>query len=325
MRNIILIGAGQIGSRHLQALKSVKIPLNIYVVDPSNSSLLTAKERYNLVNIQNIHNIVYVQKPENITGTKKIDLAIVATNSDVRSDVVKNLLRFFEIRNLILEKILFNKLEDYVSVDKLLEEKKCRCWVDMSMRTMPFYNSLKKKFDKDAVLYSVTGSSFGLITNAIHYIDYIAYLSDCYDYEIITDYLEAKPVESKRKGFLELNGTICLNYKNGSKGFLTCFTNGNLPVQMEIISSNCKYIVKESEKKAWVANSKNRWKWKEINIDIPYQSQMTNLVVESILNKGTCPLTSYKKSAKLHVVLLDSLYKFLNESSNTKRKFYPFT
>ena len=35
MKKVIIIGAGQIGSRHLQALAAIKTPLDIYVVDPT--------------------------------------------------------------------------------------------------------------------------------------------------------------------------------------------------------------------------------------------------------------------------------------------------
>ena len=43
---IFIIGAGQIGSRHLQALRAVRIPLKISVIDPSTESLDLAKQRY---------------------------------------------------------------------------------------------------------------------------------------------------------------------------------------------------------------------------------------------------------------------------------------
>ena len=45
-KKVVIIGAGNIGSRHLQALKAVKIPLEIFVIDPSQASLDLSKERY---------------------------------------------------------------------------------------------------------------------------------------------------------------------------------------------------------------------------------------------------------------------------------------
>ena len=42
--HILLIGAGQIGSRHLQALGLSDLPINISVVDTTQTSLLLAKK-----------------------------------------------------------------------------------------------------------------------------------------------------------------------------------------------------------------------------------------------------------------------------------------
>ena len=38
MKTICIIGAGQLGSRHLQALKNVSKVLRVYVVDPFEQS-----------------------------------------------------------------------------------------------------------------------------------------------------------------------------------------------------------------------------------------------------------------------------------------------
>lgn len=47
--NIVLIGAGQLGSRHLQGLKKIYTAVNIDVVDPNIDSISIAKERYEQV------------------------------------------------------------------------------------------------------------------------------------------------------------------------------------------------------------------------------------------------------------------------------------
>ena len=46
MKNILIIGSGELGSRHLQALTKTNININIQVVDPSNESLKIASERF---------------------------------------------------------------------------------------------------------------------------------------------------------------------------------------------------------------------------------------------------------------------------------------
>ena len=45
--NIAIIGAGQLGSRHLQGLKKAQLPMNIFVLDASEESLTICEQRYN--------------------------------------------------------------------------------------------------------------------------------------------------------------------------------------------------------------------------------------------------------------------------------------
>jgi len=322
--NVILIGAGQLGSRHLQSLKAVNLPLTIHVTDPSSNSLETARERYDAVTPgKHKHSIVFTADlPQQ---SSPVDLAIIATSANVRRQVVKQLLRVTQVRHFVLEKLLFQKQEDFSYVEKLLESNGSQAWVNCCMRMMPFYSSLKTKTKGPPLLYRVTGSQYGLVTNAIHYIDHIAYLTNCYDYSVETKYLDPNPIESKRLGFLEFNGILETHFSDGSHGTFVCYPKGNVPIQVEIASENFRCISRESEGKAWVSESANNWQWEEKEARIPFQSEMTTALVEEILTTGKCNLTPYSQSTKLHLPLLNSLLSFLNKHNQKKFNYYPFT
>lgn len=323
MKKIHIIGAGQLGSRHLQALKNVKIPLKVKVIDPSKESLKVAKERYDSMAGPGDHEIEFCQTIPAADG--EIDLAIVVTNSNVRRQVVEDLLGQAKVKNLILEKLLFQKKEDHKAVAKLLKKSGSRAWVNCSMRNMPFYAGLKKELNGSKISYFVTGSQYGLITNSIHYIDHMAYLAGDLDYSIDTTGLDVKPIASKRKGFLELTGTLNIHFKSGSSGTLVCYPTGDLPTQVEIHSDRFRCISRESENKAWVQKASNGWKWEEVEARIPYQSEATANLVDNIFKTGDCPLVSFEDSVKLHLPLLEALKKHLNKNSKTKINHYPFT
>lgn len=323
IKNIYIVGAGQLGSRHLQALKSVKASLQITVIDPSEESLKIAKERYDSLPEIHNHKVEYCNEiPESFD---RIDIAIIASNSDVRRSIIETLLANGLIEFMILEKLLFDKKEDYYLVNELFNEKNVKAWVDCSMRTMPFYYDLKSYFDGKPFVYIVTGSKYGLITNVIHFIDHISYLSDCLDYKIDTSMLHFPPIQSKRKGFLELNGSISVKFSNGSLGFFTCFPEGSLPVAIEIISGSFRVLSREWEGKAWFSEENKNWVWNEVDAEIPFQSRMTTEVVEDILKNGTCSLVKYRDSMKLHIALLEGLKEYLNSRSLTLIDHYPFT
>lgn len=321
MYKVCVIGAGNIGSRHLQGLKKVSFPLSLEVVDPSSESLQIARQRYNQIESSIDHGISFLKSIEDIS--EAIDLCIIATSSNVRRKIVEDLLSKSSVKYLILEKMLFQKKEDHSLVEELIKKRGVKTWVNFSMRSIPFYSDLIRDFGKPLIM-TVSGSQYGLITNAIHYIDYIAYLTNCYDFTLDTKGLDPKPIESKRKGFLELNGTLNIHFKDGSFGSFTCFSNGDSPVVIELMSESKRVISKESETKAMISSSP-KWHWVEIDSKIPYQSDITNIVVEEILTKGNCPLTPYEEASRLHLQLLDSLLSFLNQSSGKKFDLYPFT
>jgi len=325
IHNVWVVGAGGIGSRHLQALKNVRFPLSIIVVDPSQQSLHVAKERYDSTSKgSSDHKIEYRNK---ISKTKKdnIDIAIVATCSDIRATVIKELLRYHDLKYLILEKILFNNKGDYSEIDKIINKKGIKTWVNCPMRMMPAYQKIEEYFKNKRITYVVTGSKYGLVTNAIHYLDHAAYLSGTTEFEINTAGLDPKPIPSKRKGFLELNGALTANFNNVSDASLTCYPEGNAPVIVEIHSNNARYIGRESEGKTWLAKADNNWQWEELEAPIPFQSQLTATLVEQILNTGKCDLTPYSKSKKIHLQMLEPLLKFINKNLSKKYNYYPFT
>jgi len=324
MKTIYIIGAGQIGSRHLQALKKIKTPLNIIVVDPSQSSLATAKQRYNEFKAPDSRHIVqYKGFLDNID--KIIDIVIVATSSNVRREIIEIILERAKVKYLILEKLLFQKYEDYRKVEQLFRKCKAKAWVNCSMRTIPFYAKLNRQFDKCQFQYIVSGSGFGLVTTAIHYIDHISYLTNCYDFDVDTSSLQKKLVLSKRKGFFELYGTIRVLFKNGTFGIITSYPSGDAPNQIEILNDNVRCICWEGLNKAMISEAKNRWKWVNVKPNILLQSEMTTAAVEGILKNGMCNLTPYAQSSKLHTTFLQSMLKHINSFSKRKFDYYPFT
>jgi len=324
LKSICIVGAGNIGSRHLQALAKVTTSLLIQVVDPSTDSLATAKNRYEEVTKAKAqHKINYLQKLEDVTSP--IDIAIIATNSNIRSLVTKRLLDQIPVKYIIFEKILFDKYEQYGEMQKILSEKTIKAWVNCSRRTMPFYKSLRNEVKNQKIQYIVSGSGWGLASNAIHLIDHIALLTDCYDFEVNTTYLDPKLIESKRKGFLELTGTLIVHFKDGSFGSFTCYPTGDAPQIMQVFSEKYRCLTVETEGKSYISKPDSNWTWALETTPMLYQNEMTNQVVSSLFKGGDCILTSFDLSAKLHLSLLEPLLKFLNKNSKEKFGSYPFT
>ncbi len=323
LKKICIIGAGNIGRRHLQALADIKESLSIEVIDPSENSLKEAKKTYDQIQTHNRHQLSYLLDIKEISNM--LDIAIIATTADVRGAVTKQLLSLSKVKYIIFEKLLFQKYQDYNDIKNLLAAKECEAWVNCNMRTTPFYADLKKHFNNNPLTYIVNSSQQGLATNSIHYIDHMAYLTNCYDFTLDTSCLDTLPIESKRKGFLELTGTLNVYFKNGSSGSFTNYPNGNVPFTIEILSQTYRCLIRADENKSFISSSETNWKWNLEKTPILYQSQMTNLVVSDLLKNGSCKLTPFAVSIKMHLDILNPLLKFLNKNSQKKYKLYPFT
>lgn len=319
--NIAIVGCGQLGSRHLQSLKRISYPLEIQVFDPSESNLMIAKERYEsfpgISHSISFHNSL-------IDVNKKIDLAIIATNSDTRYLAFTELIKFSSVTNIIFEKLLFNLRDDYAKALDIVKNNSINAWVNCSMRTMPFYNSLRGFIKGNPVYYNVLAGNLGLVTNSIHYIDHVQFLTGAKDFTLDTSLLRSELIPSKRKGFFELTGSLIVKFSNGSLATITDYHKSNLPCIVQIVSEDFRCISKESEGKVLIQSSKNNYNWDEFEAKIPYQSEMTAVVVDEILNHGDCELVEFERSCKSHVLLLDGLADFIN-SFTTDHAEYPFT
>jgi len=302
-----VVGAGQLGSRHLQALAFLREDCVIHVVDPSASSRELALKRFKEETSRSTQ--IRTEFPVSISELPgNLDIVIIATNSDVRRQVIEQLLEHSRVKFLILEKVLFQKLDDYDSIRKLLETHSVNAWVNCPRREWPSYRALKRRlFGKQVYGVYVSGSNWGLGCNSIHIIDLIAFLCGKSEYTLSTELLDPFLTPSKRSGFMEFTGILNGMFSSGPCFSIASYAQGTLPDIIEVCGDGFRWIIRESEKKIWVSSDADQWHWLEESFDVPYQSKLTNLVIERVLQTGECDLPTYPESALLHKTLLSGL------------------
>ncbi len=323
MYTIAIIGAGQLGSRHLQAMKKVKVPLSIFVIDPDQNSLDTAKERYSTFGEGlHQHSLRYSQNYDNIP--KRLDLVIVASSSNPRKKIIEDILECTNIKYLVLEKILFSKVEHLNQIEKLIEQKSIKTWVNCSMRMTPIWKEIKSYVARGPIRFKVTGVNYGLVTNIIHYLDYMSYLTDCNDFKLNLESVYKNIYESKRPGYKELMGTIIAKYKDGSVGLFECIPGSDISINVEI-ASGCSNVKLNLVSEAGERKNSLSHNFSAFDFHIPYQSELTTEFVNSLIETGECELPKYSVSAKTHKLMMAPIIKFLNENTDYKEKNFPFT
>lgn len=315
MKNIALIGCGQLGSRHLQALAFVKQKVKIQVVDSSSDSLKIAESRFKEVS-QNFEGEISFHN-DICDLEKKLDVVIVATNSKVRRTVIEQLVANSTVEFLILEKVLFVKEEDYKIVENILIKNNIKAWVNCARRMMDFYQNLQKELS-GPIHFMATGNDWGLGCNGIHLLDLFAYLIKEQNIILSNHLIDKTIIESKRQGYIEFTGTIT-GYTNKHSFHITSFSNDSSPIHIIINTPIVRYIIQEGgTSKVWISKLENGWIWEEQSFIMPFQSQLTNRVVDTILEGGTCDLTTYKESSVLHLLFLKNLISFLQTINSDK-------
>ncbi len=325
MKQIVIIGAGQIGSRHLQALAKLSIPVIISVVDPNLQSLKVAKERYKQEKENNLIKSIHFYQNLNELPSK-IDFCIIATSANVRFAILKEIMNSKIIQYLLLEKVLFQSEEELEMANQLIIESNTKAWVNCNKRQFPVYLMIKELLSEgERINYFVEGHDWGLACNAIHFIDQLEWFSGDSILELDTRGLVKQVYQSKREGFLELYGTLCGRFKNGSEMRLTSRQNPNMPFSVRIETNSIRIRAFEQTGNLFVAKANENWLEKEFNLPTPYQSDLTQKIIEDVFLTGKCGLTGFLESCQQHQVFLNNLISYLKLTTGREYKRCPIT
>jgi len=322
-KKITLIGCGNIGSRHLQALVKLPFFVDIDVVEPNKKSQQTALKRLQEINYnQKNYNIVWHTNLNELQT--KSDLVIVATTAIGRIDIIIKLLKIGNSRFLV-EKIVCQSLSQYNLLLKNMKKFHAKGWVNTNMRYFKSYKKIKKYFSNSKRIHmSLTSSgSYGLGTNAIHYLDCFCWFINNYKITLDGNSLFNKLSSNKRsKRMIEFTGSITGTSKNGSSITLTLIPEANLPLLVNIYGNNNKHlIINEIEEKVFnVINSKPKFDY-----SYEHTSTLTTKIVSEIINNDSCDLTTIENSYHLHKELFRIFCKHIEKITHKPTKICPIT
>lgn len=307
MREFLLVGAGQLGSRHLQALAQFDAAdMAISVVDPSPAALELARERLAQVTTSSrLRAVRYLPALADVPADR-IDFAVIATGANCRLAVLRELLATRAVRALLLEKVLFQSVAELDEASALLAASAVPAWVNCPRRQFPGYRTLRDRLAGEGALrLQVAGHNWGLACNAIHFIDLWAFLSGRHDYRLDAEGLGAS-FPSKRPGFLEIAGRLAGG--DGETRFELAVSVDEAPasVQVDIDTEHFAIVVEEAAGRCRLTR-KGDGAVEDIAFPVLFQSQLTHLVATAALAGGAVPLTPFAESAALHRPLLAAL------------------
>lgn len=269
---LAVVGTGQLGRRHLEALARLAIPARVWALDPFPAALEEARRSWEAA------------RPgpglsADFSGRfpATLDAVIVATDAASREAAVGRLLDGSKVRYLVLEKLLAQEPQALDRLGARLAQAGAKAWVNCPRRVWPLYKDMRVK---GPLTLKVTGAGWGLGTNAVHYLDLAAHLTGFTGFAVDLSGL-SRESPSKRPGFVEFFGT--LRASGGGHAVTLACEEGPKASRVEINGS----LVDEKGS--------------------PLQSALTQGVVEALLASGDCGLTPYAESAAVHRPYLEAL------------------
>ena len=324
MKNILIMGCGELGSRHLQGLLLSHNPLSIVVYDTFEKSLSLAMARANEVDMDNHFNnkiINYTTNPECLRS--EWDLAILATTAETRLEALKRLLDCSSVKSLILEKLLTQSVDDLIEMKSVLECN-IEAWVNCPRRCMKIYKDIKQyireKLGTTCLSIEVNIGYSELVTNAIHFLELHAWLND-------TEIVDLRPerlgpwLESKRRNNYDTSGVLKATYKDNSCLRINCVDS---PIETTLqlsISEGC--ILVNEITGIWHDLQSN-----ENHGHLEFQSTMTGSIADLILDQATnfdSSLPKFQEIYEMHTLMLEVFGHHWNSSTSQSVRVIPIT
>jgi len=324
--HVVIIGTGQLGSRHLQGLKRINREIDVTVVEPDPFAIETAKKRFDEMPYNPlVQTVKYFTDISQLSG--HINVAIIATNADIRRNIVEQTLKKTNVDNMILEKVAFQSIDDFESVINLLKRKNVKSWVNCTRRMYPIYKEIKKELEHESrIFFHVDGKNWGLACNSIHRIDLFAYLTGDASIELDGSEMDKEIYKSKRAGFVEFGGYLTGKSSRGDSLSLVDYKGiRGLSSSFHIVCDNSEFLIHELDGIVMHARKENAWEMKKKSIKLPYQSELTHLAVQQILDEGTSDLTKIEESYMLHKPMLEAFNRHLEKVSKKHYKKCPIT
>ena len=319
----LIIGAGQLGSRHLQGLLKFEKEQLIYVLDPSKNSLNISKERAQ--EVENNHNLIFINDWDELPT--EFDLVIVATGANVRSKVVSKLLTDFKVKNLILEKILFQDINSYSEISNLIKKTKTSTWVNHPRRMFNHYQEIKKIISQseEKVSFQVYGGNWGLACNSLHFIDLFSFLSNSEVDHLNFDGVE-EVVESKRLNNIEFIGSITGEFKNGSDFKISSINGSYADITVCVFTKSNRWIIQEgTAQKVIQLSVENNFNESITTFNNEFQSTLTTRIINDILTEEKITLPNYDEASSSNIPFIKSTLNTYTRITGIKTSIIPIT
>lgn len=306
---VLIVGCGQLGSRHLQAVAALPQVNEIEVVDPKPEALALGRERVEAIRDRSdARRVRWLSSLEEATPGG--GLCIVATQAQGRCQLVRRIAEQIGYRVFLLEKIVGQSIAEIEGLDAFLSSRRCAAWVNFKTRAYPIHQRIRARLaPEDPMLFHAVGGNHGLANNGVHTADLFVWYDAATQIDLRGSWIDAVLHPSKRgSGVFDLSGTLQGSTEKGSHFVLSYARDHAQSEQIAITTRRYRAIVDHMQRWAVESDASTGWAWQSV----PFEgdilvSHMTRGFVSDLLASGQCELPTLTESLVAHRFILGAL------------------
>lgn len=307
--DILIVGCGELGSRHLQAVASLPQVNRIEVLDPRPESLQLGRDRLKEISDTNpTAEVSWITTLED--AAKNGGLCIIATQAKGRCELLRSVADTLGYKSFLLEKIADQSLAAIEETVGFCESNGISAWVNCQTRTVPTYQRLKEKLgSSEPIFFNAMGGMQFLATNGIHAADLFAYFDGSSSIDDTNTTIDPILHPSKRSAEqYDLTGTLSGSTSRGSSITIS-YAQGNLPWgHFSVASGNYRCVVDHMQRWMMETNSESDYKWQQVPFEGSlFVSETSKKIAADILSSSSCELPTLEESLVSHRFILNGL------------------
>jgi predicted dehydrogenase len=303
MNKVIVIGTGNIGKRHIQALYKSQLDFKILAHDIFKDSLQSVNQ-FCISNGLDLEKISLIEDFDSLLAhIDSSTIVIIATTATGRKAILESVIEY-KPAAIIAEKPVVQTDADYLYIQSIAARNNVPIYVNFIAHAQHFYREIYEnvKNSKSYTFYS-NMPNWGMSTVGIHQFELFFWLFGIKEYDVA--FSEVSSVyEQKRKGFYDLAGTLGLSDKKGNIGV---FRNQEADsfASIQIISEDYLYTVHEQQNTLITIGPDKKVIVSPLNVR--FVSMYMQEIIDAIFNKefDRVYLPDIEQSYLAHKVLFD--------------------
>ncbi|SBW09724.1 hypothetical protein KL86APRO_12659 [uncultured Alphaproteobacteria bacterium] len=294
--NILVVGAGQIGSRHVQGLAAIPRVRCVTVVDPSPESRQRTAERWRDVPGHEDKKLVLL---EALPASGDFSAAILSTNATARLDLLRQAATL-GIRRFLAEKLLFQSEAQWDLALDLAAAQGLEVFPNYVYRYARPWAEVRETLRGRTFSMEVSAGDIGLTTNLPHWLDLFEFLSGSPLHRLDVEKIAAIYPSKRGQGLIECSGALSGTEASGSRVHID-FSAGTAAPSCTIRTGSDWIRIDEGN-----AAIEGTLATPDMRMETPMVSRITSQAIPDILD-GQTLLPPLAATAEMNRLLLHSL------------------